>query len=140
MTTPELKSYNEDEKKFYTWIRGVLKSCHVQRIETTTGPGVPDLNVCHNAQEMWIELKMVIKQGILLRKEQYGWGMKRAIHGGYVYVMALNKDAGIIHVWLYPKIDVSSYNDKYVKIESQPHASFVKKSGSKVLLDLLYLG
>lgn len=44
-----------------------------QRLEVTTGAGVPDLSVLGNNKTYWIELKWETKH---IRPEQYIWGKK----------------------------------------------------------------
>lgn len=40
------------------WFMGGLpEHWHAQRIETTTGRGVPDVEMCINAKSVWVELK-----------------------------------------------------------------------------------
>lgn len=119
MTTPELKEYNRNEKKFYDALHGHLQACHVQRIETTTGPGVPDVNICRGGIECWLELKMVLLQGVLVRKEQFAWHTQRAFRGGRCFVVAKVKDMQEFKVWRAPyKVEV--YNPKYLRIVSKP--------------------
>jgi len=58
-------------------------SIHLQRIETSTSNGVPDLNVCYSGREFWIELKT--KKGTFLsqmRNEQISWTLRRVWAGG----------------------------------------------------------
>lgn len=47
------------ESNFIKWfLDGIPGTWHAQRIETTTGRGVPDLNLCiGKGQECWIEFK-----------------------------------------------------------------------------------
>ena len=108
-----------DEHKFYMWLKQGLKvfACDIQRIETSTGSGVPDLNVCYEGKEVWVELKANNK---LLRKEQHAWAMRRAHHYGRVFCLAKIGDK--IHVHFYPEVTVKPYGDgaKYVEIVSEP--------------------
>ena len=40
------------------WFMGGLpKTWHAQRIETSTGRGVPDIELCANGRTCWIEMK-----------------------------------------------------------------------------------
>lgn len=46
------------EAMFSAWfVKNLPDAWDHQRIETTTGRGVPDLNVCTPKGECWIELK-----------------------------------------------------------------------------------
>jgi len=69
---------------------------------------------------LWVELKMVITQGVLLRKEQFAWHTIRAFRGGKVFVIAKYPDRNLFLVWKTP-YKVEEYNEKYLRIISQPH-------------------
>lgn len=46
------------EATFYHWFAShAPKNWHVQRIETTTGRGIPDTQVCAAGKEFWLEFK-----------------------------------------------------------------------------------
>lgn len=57
---------------------------HIVRIESVSSPGVPDINVCFDEHEFWIEAKVAPNQ---LRNYQIGWKKKRELAGGVVYVI-----------------------------------------------------
>jgi|DEB0MinimDraft_10_1074344.scaffolds.fasta_scaffold225487_1 Holliday junction resolvase len=79
------------ESKFYRELKTAIKDVDFQRIETSTGSGVPDLNCCSfDGKECWIELKVEQAGGkVFLRKEQYAWGFRRAkMWKGKVWVAA----------------------------------------------------
>lgn len=71
------------EAAFRTKLISLLKPHgHVQRIETTTGNGVPDLNFCSpSTGEVWIELKAWGKQPTPLQR---AWSRRRCDSGGVV--------------------------------------------------------
>lgn len=112
----------KDEQKFYQFLRKKLSGADLQRIETTTGSGVPDVNAICRSVETWLELKVVLPRGILLRPEQYAWGMRRAKHGGKCMVLAWDKDNDIVLIHLFPFITIEAISSKkYLKIVSTPH-------------------
>ena len=148
--TAELKDYKTDEKKFYAWLRDGLSNMsnmHIQRIENTTSPGVPDINVANmNAAdkamglttgniEVWIELKMVLPEGIVIRKEQYAWGIKRSMCGGNVFILAYDIEKETIRIHMFPHIIVKprGTQEKYVTIVSNPFLIHDKKYGIVLL-------
>lgn len=107
-----------EERGFYEWLRGRMDhTVHVQRIENTTSSGVPDLNMCCQGREVWIELKVKLKQGILLRKEQYAWLHKRgdAMGTGMVVV----KDGDDFEIHLGHLLTIEPYSG-YLRITSEP--------------------
>lgn len=106
------------EQQFYRYMRDKFPG-HVQRIENTVGVGMPDLNLCHNGREVWIELKVFVDDKVLLRKEQHAWMSTRAKNGGDCYVFALDVATQTIWVWQYkPHLSVLAYGtaNKYVAI------------------------
>lgn len=135
MRTADLKSYRINEKKFYAWFRDNLNlhvnKIHIQRVENTVSPGLPDLNICSpDLAELWIELKITLPDGVILRKEQYAWGIKRAMCGGDVYILSLNRDDSI-NIYRFPAINVEPRGNqgRYVRIVSEPHKITTKSGG-----------
>ncbi len=62
---------------------------HWQRIETgSTGTGIPDVNVCHLGQDIWIVLKLVKGRKVDLSPTQVAWLTKRSRVGGVTWIMA----------------------------------------------------
>jgi hypothetical protein len=72
------------EQLLYNRIRQNLgNSCDIQRIETVTARGVPDINICHNVWgEFWLEAKAGKHLRPLMRPEQWAWMKRRAFFGG----------------------------------------------------------
>lgn len=112
------------EKRFWTKLQGKMpRMAHAQRIETTTGTGVPDLNICAGGLETWVELKMVNRNcTVLLRKEQHAWIKRRHAVGGKVMVWAHNPVTSSLWYFAGYSIKVEPYgtNEKYVNIISAP--------------------
>lgn len=132
--TPELKAYNQDEKDFYRWVRTWLhrneKRVHIVRLESTVGPGVPDLSVSIGGIEFWIELKIVLPHGVLLRKEQYAWMVKRDLCGGTCLCVAWCKEARVVMIWRVSRnLTVRPYGEskKYVMIDEPADWSYMKR-------------
>ena len=89
------------EKNLWLLIRENLKGVHLQRIETgMTGAGVPDVNGCGWGKEFWIELKEIHSgNSLTLRPMQVSWLVKRAQHGGQVFVLVRkNNQMKLFHV------------------------------------------
>ena len=101
------------EQSFHHWLK-MGNPADIQRIETSTASGIPDTNWCYNGQEVWVELKICSpKMGVLLRKEQYAWGMRRSNHDGKVFVLALS--GNMLLLYRFPHIQAIPYG-KYLKI------------------------
>lgn len=70
--------------------------CDFQRIETgSTGLGIPDLNVCHEGQDVWIELKIVKGRQVHLSPQQVAWHFRRWRAGGRTFILARDKADGV---------------------------------------------
>jgi len=69
-----------NESGFSKWLCGHLKDSGLfaQRLEVTTGAGVPDIAVLSVRGTLWCELKWQTKH---IRPEQYVWGYKAANAG-----------------------------------------------------------
>ena len=69
-----------NEASFSKYLAGHLKKLDgfIQRLEVTTGAGVPDMVLLHSNQTHWIELKWKTKH---IRPEQYVWGIKAKASG-----------------------------------------------------------
>jgi hypothetical protein len=81
------------EKTFSKWLVTTLRKqgWHVQRIETSTGSGVPDINCCKNGEEIWIETKCMDSIYPTLRPMQWAWMQQRIAHYGACWVLNLCK-------------------------------------------------
>lgn len=92
---------NGPERNFYLQLKRAFPCWDWQRIETIT-TGVPDVHCCAEGFEFWAELKapMTRTGATFLRREQYAWGMRRAQHGGCVFVFSRYVD--IISIWKFP--------------------------------------
>lgn len=131
---------NTEERKFWMWLRQKTPMVHWQRIETTTGPGVPDINGCYMGKDTWIELKINIpKKGVLLRKEQYAWITKRNMKGGRIYVLAWNQLTEMCELYA-PPLTVEKYANthKYVRVLTPPKVYFKKQEGPLEIVKYLF--
>ena len=66
---------NTPERKLYVRLKNALirgrVGIDIERLEVTSMSGVPDVNVCFNGVETWIELKIITQGQVLLRPFQY---------------------------------------------------------------------
>lgn len=78
------------ESQFWSLIAGHLPPLvHVQRIETgSTGRGIPDVNLCWDGVETWLELKIVKGKRVDLSPEQVAWHYRRARAEGRSWIVA----------------------------------------------------
>ena len=65
-----------------------------------TCPGIPDLNLCKDGIDMWLELKVIRKGSTLvhIRPTQYAWFRKRAKKRSNAKMMILDCNTGLIYL------------------------------------------
>ena len=78
------------ESKFWKYIRPNLWG-HSERIENSTGSGIPDVNTCFQGQEVWIELKIITGYQFHLRRTQYNWINRRLKEQGRIFILIGHK-------------------------------------------------
>jgi hypothetical protein len=107
------------EAKFSKWVvSNFLRDADVQRIETSTGSGVPDINVCYQGFEFWIETKIMTPSfKTLLRPYQGAWIQRRSAAGGSVFVFSLNEASDHLWIWKGSGL-ITKLDGKYMSIVS----------------------
>jgi hypothetical protein len=127
------------ERLAYEWLaKNLPPQSHPQRIECTTTPGIPDINLIVEKHEWWMEVKALrANSGIHLRKEQYAWMARRTAVGGRCVV--LNRDATGWQIWVItPGRDaVLPASNGHVLLQRSP--DFVGTSGSLLYAALIKL-
>lgn len=88
------------ESQFRTYIKKKIKDYAVQlshidvvSIESYTSRGIPDINLCFNGFEAWIECKYEKGNQIKLRPEQKNWIKHRTNCGGNVFILVRRQTA-----------------------------------------------
>ena len=80
------------ESQFWALVKGKLPG-HAERVENALTRGTPDVNMCYDSTELWLELKILDSKGSCqLRPEQVLWHRKRQESGGRVFVLARNEE------------------------------------------------
>lgn len=123
------------ESTFWNTIKPLFKGMDAQRVEVTSGRGIPDVNLCHNGREFWIELKVAFRGTFYLRKEQYVWGMRRAHVGGYVFIVGY--DDGEYWVWRYPTVEIVRGGKYFILTRAMAHRVETKIEILNILFSLL---
>lgn len=119
------------EQKFHNWIKDHVVGHH-QRIESIAGnSGIPDLSICWQGKTAWVELKVPVNGRVLLRTDQYAWGIRRAVFRDRVFVVADFDEA--IFIWRYTTaiFEVEPYS-KYLWLKSTPTHQITKKQVSEL--------
>ena len=84
------------KKNFVKWFKELYPSGHIQLIESeATSAGVPDVNLCHNGIEVWVELKSGRLSTSSIKPGQYMWHTKRTQAGGTTWVVQRDEDGNI---------------------------------------------
>jgi hypothetical protein len=108
MSTPEQKVFN----KFKATIARRLPKgrYHLQRIETSTGTGVPDVYFRYGSMACWIETKST---GYGVSKEQYAWSCIESAAGGMCWV--LTEEVGELRFYLFDPAMVGVRLGSYIR-------------------------
>ena len=123
------------EAKFYRRLREFLnrEGWFLQRIETTTGAGVPDLYAFDtgSGKHLWVELKALAN--VKIRPAQYAWITRAKNHGISCLVLNYHPRKDLVEGW----VDVA-INDKG-KLTTEPDFSvdakeFFRLGGSSLLI------
>lgn len=94
---------------------------HCQAIETSTGLGVPDSNICLNGVEFWIEHKKCSANAVRLSIEQSAWITQRVRCGGKVFIAVRKKRntskrlTAIDELWLIPGVQAMGLREQGLK-------------------------
>ncbi len=96
------------EKDLYSFLKRKLeKWCHITRIESAVGIGIPDMNLGHGGRDCWLELKFVdrplpqvgtkFKFPLIIKwnTTQALWALKRTAFGSKVFLVVGFNDGGI---------------------------------------------
>jgi hypothetical protein len=107
------------EAAFYDWIKSNIP-WFFQRIETTTGSGIPDIWSAHQGESLWIELKALPATNLQIRKAQYAWMTKAHWNGIHTWIWNRNpRRKTVIQAWVTP-FEVEPGKKDHLKITSQP--------------------
>ena len=109
---------------------------HIQRIETTTGRGVPDISLSHYLLgELWVELKAPA-QANTMRPEQYAWAVLGNRRGRLVLLVSYLDDNEweIVRPDTDSKIEVKKDGIKF----TEPELSVLTEDLAMLILQLLH--
>ena len=125
------------EATFFDWLKRSFP-WQFQRIETTTGIGVPDLWVCHRGFQLWIELKAAPNTNVQIRKSQYAWITRMQWQGIRTWIFNRDpKRKEVILAWC-PHFEVEEGRKDFLKITSQPKIALPAKEFARLPLHHFY--
>lgn len=96
---------------------------HAQRIESTTGSGIPDINCVYQGNEFWIETKILSPgHGPFLRPYQHSWMHRRLNAGGKYFIFG----KGAMHIFVYSPKHFPGFKrfGKYIELTGEPWMSY----------------
>lgn len=81
------------EKTFKRFLTTYIRKLgDVQLIENLYDRGVPDVNICVQGVEIWIETKYAKHNKIDFSPEQRAWHIRRKINGGQAFVICYHEN------------------------------------------------
>lgn len=84
---------------FVKWFKALFPTGHIQSVESeATAAGIPDINMCLDGKEVWVELKSGRLTTSSIKPGQYIWHIKRTQAGGTTWVVQ-RTDEGLIRVY-----------------------------------------
>lgn len=96
------------ESDFWKYIRkGLIGKCHITRIESSAGNGVPDVSIGLPGKSVWVELKVIsewpvrptTKVKLPLRPEQKHWIRSRGAVSGNVWALCRVQSSIFLVKW-----------------------------------------
>jgi hypothetical protein len=118
------------EQRFWQWLRPYIPG-DVVRIENTVSNGFPDVNICLNGIETWLELK-VFEDFFKVRKEQNVWGRRRSNAGGRVFVVIEIPKPRMVVIFKHP-LQTEKLNSEYQRLTGDPSKVFGKKDIKEIV-------
>lgn len=111
------------EQKFYQWFRKQLPfNADCCRVENTTMGGMPDVNICWEGNEIWVELKCFVSGRTLIRPAQNAWMHRRKAANGKIFLISQHSSA---HNYVWAPPFTTQPHGKYLHVTSMPQAIIV---------------
>ena len=80
---------SKTEKNLWLSLKKHLpKKTHSQRIENRVSEGMPDSYLCMDGVPVWVELKIIKRNGITLQPSQIAWHLSHSRCGGISFFLA----------------------------------------------------
>ena len=107
------------ERRLAQWLHTAaarIEGLHLQRIESSTGSGIPDIEGCWNGVSFWLELKAVDRLPVkahsrlstAISPAQRNWLARRWSVGGRVFVLLRTGQSRQMRYHLFPGSNVSA--------------------------------
>lgn len=82
------KSSKTEKNLWQSLKKHLPKKTHCQRIENRVAEGMPDVYMCIDGAPVWVELKIIKRNGITLQPSQIAWHLSHSRCGGVSFFLA----------------------------------------------------
>ena len=118
---PETQMYH----RIKTWFEGGRRKAHYTRIENIVSSGVPDVVLCSEGKDCWIEAKVQAASRPHIRKTQHAWMYSHRLVGGIACVLIAEPTRYRVSIW--HEVEVEPKDEKHVIIVNPPTFMFSNK-------------
>ena len=87
------------ESKFWKEVKENLPNIHWTRFENRVAQGVPDCYGISDGISIWVELKVIRSNKIVLSPFQKSWNFSHSLQGGRGFIMAETPDPLLLSIW-----------------------------------------
>ena len=127
------------ESGFWRKLRPLMREAApgivVERIESWSTPGFPDVSGCWDGRDFWLELKIVQNLRVKMRPGQVRWLERRWKAGSRCFILAYGPDHNDLCLF---KGKVARELTKHTVLEIPHHAGFLNTKEVRFLLEVIY--
>ena len=87
------------ESKFWKQIKENLSDIHWTRLENRIGQGIPDCYGIKDGISVWLELKVIRSNKIVLSPFQKSWNFNHSLQGGRNFIIATTFPQSLLYIF-----------------------------------------
>jgi len=87
------------ETKLWKKVKENLSDIHWTRFENWASPGVPDCYGIKDGISVWVELKVIHSNKIVLSPFQKSWNFTHSLKGGRSFIMATTLEESLLYIF-----------------------------------------
>jgi hypothetical protein len=87
------------ESKFWKQVKENLTDIHWTRLENRIGQGIPDCYGISAGISVWVELKVIRSNKIVLSPFQKSWNFSHSLQGGRNFIMATTFPQSLLYIF-----------------------------------------
>ena len=87
------------ESKFWKQIKENLPDIHWTRLENRIGQGIPDCYGIKDGISVWLELKVIRSNKIVLSPFQKSWNFNHSLQGGRNFIIATTFPQSLLYIF-----------------------------------------